>query len=414
MFSYYTSILVLCWLALATMCILVHENNRIPLHDKRLLYVTYALVAVSALAEWCGVQLNGKADIPVWVLKLVKCADYILTPAAGGALVAQMRLQNRWQRAIEGILISNAAFQIVSIPGQWVLAVDEAHFYSHGPLFPAYLSICIAIILLIIAQFILYGRTFTRQNQVSLYMIMLLVVVGIAFQEMPGGYRTAYIGMTIAAALMFIHHTEYSQLAADEAMAEQRIQLMLSQIKPHFLYNALGSIEALCERDPRAAKLATRKFSKYLRGNMNSLTGESMIPFETELRHTELYLELEQVRFGDALRVEYDITARDFFLPPLSLEPIVENAVKHGVRMNTDGRGTVTISAAAHEDCYELRITDDGPGFDPEKVPADGTHVGIQNVRERLRRICDGTLVISPAPGRGTVATIRLPRNREV
>ena len=412
MYSYYTVILILCWIALGAMCILAHENDRMPRENKRMLYATYLLVAVSAFAEWCGVQLDGRAEMPVWMLRLVKCADYILTPAAGGALVMQMRLQNNWQKAMNGILIANAVLQLVSVPGEWMLVIDEQNHYSHGPLFPVYLGVCLSIITLLIVQFILYGRTFKRQNRVSLYAIMFLVVAAIVIQELPSGFRTAYIGMTIGAALMFIHYTEFSQLATDETMAEQRIQLMLSQIKPHFLYNTLGSIEALCGRDPKAAKLATRKFSKYLRGNMDSLSGEKLIPFATELQHTQLYLELEQIRFEDALQVAYDIRAHDFFLPPLTLEPIVENAVKHGIRMKPDGRGTVSVSAAEYEDRYELRVTDDGAGFDPEAVSPDEPHIGIRNVRERLQRICGGTLTIRSAVGQGTTAVICLPKKK--
>ena len=408
--DYYTSVIALCWMGLGTLCILVHENGRIPPEGKRRFYLTYAIVAVSALAEWCGVRLNGRTDLPVWTLRLAKSADYILTPMAGGALVMQMRLQNVWQKALNGVLMVNAAVQLISIPGQWMIVIDEHNRYIHGPLFPGYLCVCLAVILLIVIQFVIYGRTFKRQNRVSLYSAMLLVVAGVAMQELLVDVRTDYLGMTLGAALMFIHFTEYSQIAADDKMAEQRVQLMLSQIRPHFLYNTLGSIEALCERDPKAAKLATRKFSKYLRGNMNSLGGENLIPFETELQHTRLYLELEQIRFGDALQVEFNIEAHDFFIPPLTLEPIVENAVKHGIRENPDGRGTVWISVKEYADRYELRVTDNGPGFDPQKIPAGESHIGIRNVRERLDRICGGSLSIAPAPERGTLVAILLPK----
>ena len=412
MFLYYTAILILCWITLTAMCVLVYENDRIPYNSKRLLFLTYELVAVSALAEWCGVWLDGRTDIPGWILRTAKCADYVLTPLAGGVLVMHMRMQNRWQKAMNMILIANGVLQLVSLPFGWVVVIDAQNRYSHGPLFPVYLALCLAIVALIIIQFLLYGRTFRRQNMKSLYCIMLLLVVAISMQEITSGYRTAYLGMTIAAALMFIHYTEFSQLAADETMAEQRISLMLSQIRPHFLYNTLGSIEALCERDPKAAKLATRKFSRYLRGNMDSLGEEKLISFEKELQHTRLYLELEQIRFGDALRIEYDIGVHDFFLPPLTLEPIAENAVKHGIRMKADGRGTVSISANERENHYEIRVEDDGPGYNPEKASTDGPHIGIRNVRERLQRICGGTLMIAPAEGQGTVVTILLPKNR--
>ena len=108
---YYTSLMILVWMTLSALSILVTENNRIAREDKRILYLTYALVALAGLAEWCGVQLNGKTEWPIWVLKGIKCMDYILTPAAGGALVLQMHLQNRWEKAIGYTLGANAAVQ---------------------------------------------------------------------------------------------------------------------------------------------------------------------------------------------------------------------------------------------------------------------------------------------------------------
>ena len=413
MFGYYTSILILCWISLLVMCILVYENNRISHENKSYLYLTYVLIAVSAFSEWYGVYLDGRTDMPGWVLILVKCADYILTPAAGGVLVMQMHLHNRWQKVLNAVMIANAVFQIIAVPNGWTVSIDGQNHYTHGPLFPVYVGICLVIIVLMIVQFILYGKTFKRQNQFSLYSTMILVMTAIILQVTLTGYRTAYIGMTFGAAFLFIHHTEFSQLAADETLAEQRVQLMLSQIKPHFLYNMLGSIEALCVRDPGAAMLATRKFSKYLRGNMNSISGENLVPFETELQHTELYLDLEKIRFGDALQVEYDITAGDFLIPPLTLEPIVENAVRHGIRKNADGRGTVSISTNEQRDLFTIQVTDDGPGYDPAKTPADGDHIGIRNVSERLDRICGGSLSISPGAEKGTVVTIYLPKTGE-
>lgn len=413
MFSYYTSVLILCWMALAVLCVLVHENDRISPKSKRQFYLTFFLIAVSAFAEWSGVQLDGRQDCPGWLLKAVKCADYILTPVAGRALV-QMGEKKRWGKAMNILIGANAAFEIVAVPCGWTVQIDAQNHYTHGPLYPVYFGVCLAVIALIVVQFILYGRTFKRQNRGSLYSAMLLLLVAMAMQEMPGGHRTEYLGMTLTAGLMFIHYSEFYQLTMDDTLAEQRIQLALSQIRPHFLYNTLGSIERLCDLDPKAAKQATRKFSKYLRGNMDSLIGESLIPFEKELQHTRLYLELEQIRFGDALRVEYDIAARDFFLPPLTLEPIVENAVKHGVRMKEDGRGTVSIAASEREDCYEITVKDDGPGIDPTSPSNDGeTHIGIRNVKERLDRICGGTLRIDSGIGRGTVVTIRLPGKGE-
>ena len=222
--SYYTSVMVLTWMGLTALGILVRENNRIAEVDKRILYLTYTLVALAALAEWAGVLLNGRTNLPIWVLKAVKCFDYILTPMAGGAIVMQMHLKNRWQKAIYGVLGANALLQVLSLFTGWVVSVDAQHTYHHGPLFPVYMGVCAAIILIMIIQFVIYGKSFRKENKFSLYAVMLIVVAGILLQELFNA-RTAYIGMTMGAALMFIHYAEFTQQAADEHIEQQQVAL---------------------------------------------------------------------------------------------------------------------------------------------------------------------------------------------
>ena len=226
MINYYTSIIILSLMTLAVLSVLIYENGRIPREDKQLLYLTYALIALSALAEWCGVQLDGDARVPAWVLKSIKCADYILTPMAGGALVFQMRLHNKWQLALNGILVANTAFQIVALFTGWMVTIDAQNHYVHGPLYGVFLIVSLAIIGVVTMQFVLYGRSFRRQNRKSLYGILTLVVMAIFLQEgVLGNNRTAYLGLTIGAALMFIHFTEFSQLATDDFVFQQQLAL---------------------------------------------------------------------------------------------------------------------------------------------------------------------------------------------
>ena len=409
MINYYLCVLIFCWLSLLILAILVYENDRLSLRAKGMFYLTFALISAAAYAEYCGVMLDGKEEYPSWGLMVAKCADYSLTPMCVVAL-ANMRIHTIWKKTMTRILLLNAVFQVFGVIFGWTVSIDEHHYYHHGPLFPVYILICLVIIVLLSVQFIQYGKNFRRQNRLSLYCIMLLVVLSIIIQESSINCRIVYLGMTLAAALLFIHYTEFSQLAADDVLSEQRVQLMLSQIKPHFLYNVLGSIEMLCDMNPKAAKLATRKFSRYLRGNMDAISGPSQIPFERELQHTQLYLDLEQTRFEDALQVRQKIDVKDFFLPPLTLEPIVENAVKHGIRRNPDGRGMIQIETEELEDCYEIRVIDNGAGFESNALPDGREHVGIRNVTERLEQICGGSLQIDSTPGKGTTAIIRIPK----
>lgn len=174
--------------------------------------------------------------------------------------------------------------------------------------------------------------------------------------------------------------------------------------------NSLTSIAQLCEKNPSKAKKATIEFSEYLRRNMNSLKEQAPVPFESELKHLETYLSLEKMRFGDELNIEYDIETTDFLIPSLTVQPLVENAVKHGVGMKEDG-GTVTIATKEFDDRYEVIVSDDGVGFDTAKKPNDGrTHIGMENVRNRLKTMCNAVLNIESTVGKGTVATITIPK----
>lgn len=189
---------------------------------------------------------------------------------------------------------------------------------------------------------------------------------------------------------------------------EMNVKLMVSQIQPHFLYNTLGTIYHLCGKDVRLAQETIKSFTKYLRTNMESLEKNALVPFEKELAHAKTYLSIELLRFSDVLKVEYNIGCTDFELPALSLQPIAENAVKHGIRSRVDG-GTVTISAKRENGKIYVSVHDDGMGYDPEHLPDDGrVHVGIANVRKRLDYMCGGKLEIESKIGVGTTATIIL------
>ena len=200
----------------------------------------------------------------------------------------------------------------------------------------------------------------------------------------------------------------YQQMQKE--LYEAKVSVMVSQIQPHFMYNALSSIAMMCTLDPETAQEATVTFADYLRGNMDSLKQTAPVPFETELGHLKKYLYIEKLRFADMLNIEYDIQATDFKLPLLSIQPLVENAVKHGVGMTEDG-GTVKISTRETDDAFEVIVEDDGAGFDVNEKKDDGrSHVGMENTKKRLHDMCGGNVVITSEIGKGTKATVILPK----
>ena len=191
-------------------------------------------------------------------------------------------------------------------------------------------------------------------------------------------------------------------------LKESRISIMLSQIQPHFIYNTLGTIERMCLKDPQKAFNLVRNFSLYLRGNFSELNSVTPIRFAEELKHVEYYVNIEKVRFPD-MHIEYDVEATEFVLPALSVQPLVENAIKHGL-MRLETGGTVKIHSYETQTHFCVEVTDDGVGFDADAPIDEKKHVGLRNIRGRLNAMVAGDLVLESKPGVGTKAVIMIPK----
>ena len=195
-------------------------------------------------------------------------------------------------------------------------------------------------------------------------------------------------------------------------LEESRVAVLMSQMQPHFIHNILNSIYYLCGKDPVTAQRAVSKFSDYLRNNLEALPQKELITFRKELDHIHTYLELEQIRFAEELSVVYDIEEDNFLLPVLSIQPLVENAVKHGIAKKRGG-GIVTISSRQTETEYQVVVSDTGMGFDVDHYMDDGKmHVGLMNIRQRLARRVHATVDIDSKPGQGTTVTVTIPREK--
>ena len=197
-------------------------------------------------------------------------------------------------------------------------------------------------------------------------------------------------------------------------ISNDRLFRLQNQIRPHFLYNTLNSIYMLCENDPKAAQSAISNFSEYMRANLDYLEGVSLIPLDKELENVEHYLELEKMRYGDNLEIEYDIDFVDIMIPPMVIQVLAENAVKHGIENKADGIGRIVIRTRRMAKSDLIIVEDNGVGFDINEINRDDeSHIGIKNVRERLNRFLGATLIIESEIGKSTVAAISIPRNQK-
>ncbi len=287
-------------------------------------------------------------------------------------------------------------------------------FYVRGPAYYIY-HILFSVPLLCSASIIYKSKDTLSKRQFWIMQSYLIApIIGLALQVMTTiafDFINLSAALSIAIVYVTVHLDRGRQLAIREKeLTDTKVAIMISQIQPHFLYNALTAISMLCDTDAKRAQLATDEFSDYLRGNLEALSSKKPIPFYKELDHVKAYLHLEKIRFGEQLDVVYEIEEEDFFVPALSLQPLVENAVKHGLSKK-DGGGTVVIKTVEKDDCYQILVTDDGVGFDPNEKPDDGKlHIGIDNVKSRLQTMLNASVRITSEKGKGTAVTVRIPK----
>lgn len=204
---------------------------------------------------------------------------------------------------------------------------------------------------------------------------------------------------------------ETERLVLNAQLTESRMSTMMSQIRPHFIYNTLGSIEQLCNIDPPKAGELVHNFAKYLRGNFGELDNPKPILMSQEMEHVRHYISIENVRFPD-MTFSFEMNSDDFHIPALTIQPIVENAIKHGL-MKLQTGGTIRVTSYETDTQYCVMVEDDGVGFDTDVLLDERKHVGIRNIRGRLKAMVNGTLEIESTPGVGTKVLITIPKEAE-
>jgi signal transduction histidine kinase len=306
--------------------------------------------------------------------------------------------------------VLNAVLIVLSFTGVMVI-YDTLPYWGAAQLVisPLFIGCCIG-------QLRSGGKKLVPISAILLFAAIVLDLIGIGGNivwRAPWAklvFVAVFVVHIVAAArgIVVNHRASLRAAKLEKELEESRIAIMLSQIKPHFLYNVLNTIYHLYRKEPETAQEAVSSFAEYLRCNMLSIEKREPIPFSEEYQHIRTYLSLEQIRFRDKLDVVYDVEVKDFKLPPLTVEPLVENAVKHGVTKKRGG-GIVTISTRRTDGGVQITVADNGVGFDTEHYMDDGKpHVGIRNVRERLQNMVGGTLSVTSTAD-GTVAVVTIP-----
>lgn len=392
------------------LAIAVLTDTYISRFHKKILLLVVLLAVTLILQNVADCLLSGTPY--VLIRKIVGIYGYAVRPAI---IVLFYYFFNNGKRAVPAwcLVGLNAALYLTALFSPITFTYGGAHYgFVRGPLgFTAHIVGAV----LLLGLFMQTIREYRNNKKELIFPILFILFIsgGILIDGLSSFDDISALSaltLAIVTSCVFIYlwfHVQFVKQYQEDLITRQRIRIMVSQIQPHFLYNTIATVRALCKTDADKAALVAEKLGQYLRQNLDILDSTDLIPIEREIEHTRVYTDIETVRFEN-IHIEYDIKDNAFCVPPLSIQPMVENAIRHGVRIRE--KGVVSVSTRRLENGHEIVIRDNGTGFNENDVYSDNKkHIGIKNVRERVEKRCGGTLVIQSEPGIGTTVTIFIP-----
>ena len=310
------------------------------------------------------------------------------------------------------------AFGVISTLSVVFYFVLMGTFYQVIPLLFSLLSL--ALLLIPLTKGIFEGSKITLA---FIFMVFsLLTYYAITFFDLENimiagtEQSISYVALPIIAIIIVLYRLStvtktkryIKALEKEQKALEMKAEALTEQIKPHYVFNCLSSIQGAYQEDSKKGEKMLTMFSKHLRDSLDASSG--LAPFEKEVERILNYVELENMRKEKKVELLLNLESTDFLLPPLSLEPFIENAFKHG-RLEERNEGYVSLSSFEEEKDHLILIEDNGAGFDANQVKPGS--VGIKNAKERLKILCDAETRITSAPGEGTKVEIRIPKERK-
>ena len=302
---------------------------------------------------------------------------------------------------------------LVLLMSTWVSSkiyyITTDNVYHRGPLYPILLIPPVCLMLINLCILLRHKKNMPRSRAGSFALYIAITLASMLIQMFSYGLLTIVTGTCTAAALMLIliiFEQIRNHISTQEKNARIYAENLALQLRPHFIYNVLMSIYYLIEQDPDKARQVTLDFNAYLRKNFSSISSADMIPFSEELSHVKAYLAVEQVRFDGILFVDFDTPHTQFNIPPLTMQPIVENAVKHGVDPDLN---PIHINLRTENTGTGSMITIENTGIPYDAYDNDDPHIALDNIRERLRSICRGSIDLTDMNGKGTKVVIFIP-----
>lgn len=380
----FSSVLPMALVLLGLMCFVLTDKY-VRKYQKSVMLTTLALTAAMIITDFTDYYMINVR--PIYMIRLLTCTfGYIIRPV----LVMLFHFfvgGNRKYIPAWCLVGVNTLIYVINLftPIAFRIAIDAVGNTVFKRTALGYTCHIISAVLFLNLICLTFRAYWYRKKHTIVPVACVVVLAGAAAlgslidQDMMPPVTFLTIATVICCVFIYIwFHMQIVEKYEEDLLAQQRIKIMVSQIQPHFLYNTIVTFKALCRTEPEKAAQVAEDFGLYLRQNLDSLNNTELIPVEKELEHTQVYAEIEMVRFEN-VRVEYDIQDNDFSLPALTIQPIVENAIRHGVRIREEG--IVRVSTRQSDGYHEIVISDNGIGFNASKAySGDESHIGIKNI----------------------------------
>lgn len=382
--------------------------------------IVFTLTVLEALENWCDTYHKS-----IRILYFKTTLVYTLYPLmALIEIYLIVSVKRKLLMAVPQFIVMMVSILDLFDTG-FIYRFNPDHHFQGGWVWPLpHLVLGLYVVVLTVMSIHFLSRRSKSKGIIVLFMAVSALVTDLGqYYDFAEGYAESVAVLDIMVYYFYLAAIYHSEVQAKLAQSELTLMkekmeaeeiktsLLLGQMKPHFVQNCLVTIRNLCRKDSKAAVEAINHFSRYLRRSMTVMDTTHPILFETEMELVENYLYMEQLRFGSDVKVEMDIRAGGFNIPALTVEPIVENAVRHGIRGEI-GSGTVRISTDENGEEYLITVEDNGAGFDTSLLDGgSGEHIGLKNVENRLMLMMGGRLEIVSRIGEGTRVTLHIPKS---
>lgn len=289
----------------------------------------------------------------------------------------------------------------------------EENEFVRGQFYWVLIVPMLALIALNLIEIIRERKFFNKRYFIAFLIYLIPLLVTMTLQVFVSVFILIVLAISVSALSMFgvIMGDQVEQYLNQQIeIADQKSSIAVLQMRPHFIYNTMTSIYYLCEQDAKKAQKITLDFTTYLRKNFNAITSKEPIPFTEELEHTRAYLAVVKAQYEDNLLVEFVTPHTQFRVPPLTLQPLVENSVKYGLNIDSIEPLRVSVRTEKVDNGSLIIVSDTGPGI--SNKDNGEPHTALNNIRERLSAI-NGSLTISSNENGGTIVSVYIPDNNE-